>query len=422
MSKKVKSKKEINQSIGIVSNFWYYIMMNYESFLIKYAEIGLKGKNRYKFEDALVSRIRETLKEFEGVFNVYKEQERVYIDSNKDFSDIYDKVIEKFKRVFGIADICPIKKVAFTSDYKELSNHIIEFVKNVYGEDPTFTFKVKTRRVNKIFEMHSDDVSAELGHDILERFKNTKVDVHNPEVRLFVEIRNHINIYSEKIPGPGGLPVGTSGKAMLLLSGGIDSPVAGYMIAKRGVVLNAVYFHAPPYTSDRAKQKVIDLARIVSKWSGRIKLHIINFTDIQLAIYEKCPHDELTIIMRRYMMKIAEIISEKENCIALITGESIGQVASQTLESLSCTNQVCKLPVFRPLIGFDKEEIVDIAKRIGTFETSILPYEDCCTIFVAKHPVTKPSLNHIHKSEDKLNDVIDELIKKAVDSQEEIIC
>ena len=396
--------------------------MNYESFLIKYSEIGLKGKNRYKFEDALVSRIRETLKEFEGVFNVYKEQERIYIDSSIDFSDIYDRVTEKLKRVFGIFTICPIKKVEFTSDYKELSKFVLDFVKNVYGADPTFTFKVKTRRVNKSFEMHSDDVSAELGHDILETFNKTKVDVHNPEVRIFVEIRNHINIYSEKIDGPGGLPVGTSGKAMLLLSGGIDSPVAGYMITKRGVVINAIYFHAPPYTSDRAKQKVVDLAKIVSKWAGHIKLHIVNFTDIQLAIYEKCPHDELTIIMRRYMMKIAEMIAEKEKCIALITGESIGQVASQTLESLRSTNEVCKLPVFRPLIGFDKDEIVDVAKRIGTFETSILPYEDCCTIFVAKHPVTKPNLNHIYKSEERLKEVIDDLITKSINTQEEIIC
>ena len=396
--------------------------MVYESFLIKYSEIGLKGKNRYKFEDALVSRIRETLKEFEGVFNVYKEQERIYIDSKFDFTDIYDRVIEKLQKVFGIFTICPIKKVEFTDEYRVLSKKVLDFVKNVYGDNPTFTFKVKTRRVNKSFEMHSDDISSELGHDILEAFNNTKVDVHNPEVRIFVEIRNHINIYSEKIDGPGGLPVGTSGKAMLLLSGGIDSPVAGYMIAKRGVVLNAIYFHAPPYTSDRAKQKVIDLAQIVSRWASSIKLHIINFTDIQLAIYERCPHDELTIIMRRYMMRIAEQIAEKENCIALITGESIGQVASQTVESLRSTNDVCHLPVFRPLIGFDKEEIVDVAKRIGTFETSILPYEDCCTIFVAKHPVTKPSLTHIYKSEDRLKDIIDELLIKAIDSQEEIIC
>lgn len=396
--------------------------MNYESFLIKYSEIGLKGKNRYKFEDALVSRIRESLKEFEGTFNVYKEQERIYVDSKRDFSDVYDKVIDKLKKVFGVFTICPINKTEFTSDYKELSKYVIDFVRNVYGENPTFTFKVKTRRVNKSFDMHSDDISAELGHDILETFKNTKVDVHSPEVRIFVEIRNHINIYSEKIPGPGGLPVGTSGKAMLLLSGGIDSPVAGFMIAKRGVVINAIYFHAPPYTSDRAKQKVIDLAKIVSNYSGHIKLHIINFTDIQLAIYDKCPHDELTIIMRRYMMRIAESIAVKEDCLALITGESIGQVASQTVESLVNTNEVCKLPVFRPLIGFDKEEIVEVAKKIGTFETSILPYEDCCTIFVAKHPVTKPKLTHIYRSEERLKDVIDGLLIKAIDTQEEIIC
>lgn len=396
--------------------------MNYESFLIKYSEIGLKGKNRYKFEDALVSRIRESLNEFEGTFNVYKEQERIYVDSKRDFSDVYDRVIDKLKKVFGVFTICPINKTEFTSDYKELSKYVIDFVRNVYGENPTFTFKVKTRRVNKSFDMHSDDISAELGHDILETFKNTKVDVHSPEVRIFVEIRNHINIYSEKIPGPGGLPVGTSGKAMLLLSGGIDSPVAGFMIAKRGVVINAIYFHAPPYTSDRAKQKVIDLAKIVSNYSGHIKLHIINFTDIQLAIYDKCPHDELTIIMRRYMMRIAESIAVKEECLALITGESIGQVASQTVESLVNTNEDCKLPVFRPLIGFDKEEIVEVAKKIGTFETSILPYEDCCTIFVAKHPVTKPKLTHIYRSEERLKDVIDGLLIKAIDTQEEIIC
>ena len=395
--------------------------MNYESFLIKYAEIGLKGKNRYKFEDALVNRIRFALKDYESDFSIYKEQERIYIDSKKDFSEIYDRVVEKLKKVFGVFTICPIKKINFTNDYKELSKYVLEFIKNVYG-DKSFTFKVKTRRINKNFPMHSDEISSELGHDILEYFKNTKVDVHNPDVTIFVEIRNHINIYSEKIKGPGGLPIGTSGKSMLLLSGGIDSPVAGYMVAKRGVIIDAIYFHSPPYTSDRAKQKAVDLAKIVSNWALSIKLHIINFTDIQLAIYDKCPHDELTIIMRRYMMKIAEMVSNIENCVALVTGESIGQVASQTVESLRCTNDVCKLPVFRPLIGFDKEEIIDIAKKIGTFDTSILPYEDCCTIFVAKHPVTKPSLNHIYKSESKLNEIIDELLKKAIDTQEVIIC
>ena len=395
--------------------------MKYESFLIKYAEIGLKGKNRYKFEDALVQRIREALSEWKDIFDVYKEQERIYIDSKVDFSDYYERVVEKLKKVFGIFTICPIKKIDFTDDYKVLSNKTLDFIKNIYGDNLSFTFKVKTRRINKKFNMHSDDISAELGHDILETFKNTKVDVHTPDVMLMIEIRKHINIYSEKIKGPGGLPIGTSGKSMLLLSGGIDSPVAGYMIAKRGVVIEAIYFHAPPYTSDRAKQKVIDLAKIVSKWAGHIKLHIINFTDIQLAIYEKCPHDKLTIIMRRYMMRIAENVADLESCISLITGESIGQVASQTVESLRVTNEVCKLPVFRPLIGFDKEEIVEVAKSIGTFETSILPYEDCCTIFVAKHPVTKPNLNNINILETKL-DGIDELVKKAIETREEIIC
>lgn len=209
---------------------------------------------------------------------------------------------------------------------------------------------------------------------------------------------------------------------MLLLSGGIDSPVAGYMIAKRGVVVEAVYFHAPPYTSDRAKEKVVDLARLVSRYAGPLKLHIVNFTDIQLYIYDQCPHEELTIIMRRYMMRIAQAIAEKEKCQALITGESIGQVASQTVQSLAATNEVCTMPVFRPVIGFDKQEIVDISEKIGTFETSIQPFEDCCTIFVAKHPVTKPNINMIHHSEEKLAEKIDEMVKTAIESAEVMVC
>ena len=396
--------------------------MRYQSFLIKYSEIGLKGNNRYRFEDTLVQRIKDALSMWKDVFLVYKEQERIYIDSNCDFSEYYDEVVDKLKKVFGIWTISPIKKIDFTDDYKKLSKSVLEFVREVYGADKNFTFKVKTRRVNKTFPMHSDEISAEIGHDILLEFPNTKVNVHTPDVTIYIEIRNHINIYSEKIMGPGGLPVGTSGKAMLLLSGGIDSPVAGYMISKRGVIIDAIYFHAPPYTSDRAKQKVVDLAKVISKWTTKIKLHVINFTDIQLKIYEMCPHDELTIIMRRYMMRIAEKIAEKEEAIALITGESIGQVASQTVESLYVTNEVTNMPVFRPLIGFDKEEIIRIAKNIGTFDTSILPYEDCCTIFVAKHPVTKPKLKHIYKSEEKLYGVIEELVTKAVDGEEVIIC
>ena len=273
----------------------------------------------------------------------------------------------------------------------------------------------------KSYPKNSMEINCDLGEAILDAFPEIRVDVHKPAIKLNVEIREKIYIYSEIIPGPGGMPVGTNGKAMLLLSGGIDSPVAGYMVSKRGVALEATYFHAPPYTSERAKQKVVDLAKLVSKYATPIKLHVINFTDIQLYIYDVCPHDELTIIMRRYMMRIAERIAIKDGCHGLITGESIGQVASQTMQSLMSTNEVCTLPVYRPVIGFDKQEIVDVAEKIDTFETSIQPYEDCCTIFVAKHPVTKPNINRIKKSEERLNDVIDELMKTAIDTTEVIM-
>ncbi|MCQ4727465.1 tRNA 4-thiouridine(8) synthase ThiI, partial [Anaerotignum faecicola] len=243
-----------------------------------------------------------------------------------------------------------------------------------------------------------------------------------PEVMLHVEVRNRINIYSKVIPGPGGMPVGTNGKAMLLLSGGIDSPVAGYMISKRGVKIDAVYFHAPPYTSERAKQKVVDLAKLVSKYSGPIHLHIVNFTDIQLYIYDQCPHEELTIIMRRYMMRIAERLAADAGAQAIITGESIGQVASQTMQSLAATDAACTMPVFRPVIGFDKQEIVDVAEKIGTYETSVLPFEDCCTIFVAKHPVTKPNLKMIERSVEKLKEKIDEMVETAISTVEKVWC
>lgn len=270
--------------------------------------------------------------------------------------------------------------------------------------------------------MESMEINAELGGRILDEFPEMTVDVHKPDVTIHIEIRGRIYIYSEVIPGPGGMPLGTNGRSMLLLSGGIDSPVAGYMVAKRGVYIDAVYFHAPPYTSERAKQKVVDLANLVARYSGPINLHVVNFTDIQLYIYEQCPHEELTIIMRRYMMRIAQAIAEKTGSIALITGESIGQVASQTLQSLASTNEVCTMPVFRPVIGFDKQEIVDVSEKIGTYETSIQPYEDCCTIFVAKHPVTKPNLKVIRNSERHLEEKIDEMVKTALDTVEVIAC
>ena len=392
--------------------------MLYQSFLIKYAEIGTKGKNRFLFEDALIKQIKHALRPVEGKFIISKESGRIYVDAQGEYD--YDEVIAALKWVFGIAWICPMFQIEKT-DFEEIKKEVASYVDQVY-EDKNFTFKVDAKRVDKKYPVSSEQMNRDLGEVILDTFPETKVDVHHPDVLLKVEVRKLVNIYSVMIPGPGGMPVGTNGKAMLLLSGGIDSPVAGYMIAKRGVMIDAVYFHAPPYTSERAKQKVVDLAKLVSRYSGPINLHVVNFTDIQLYIYEQCPHEELTIIMRRYMMKIAESIAKETGSLALITGESIGQVASQTVQSLAATNEVCTMPVFRPVIGFDKQEIVDISEKIGTYETSIQPYEDCCTIFVAKHPVTKPNIKVIHKSEENLAEKIDELVKTALETVEVIKC
>ena len=391
--------------------------MRFHSFLIKYGEIGIKGKNRYMFEDALVRQIRFALRGVDGTFLVHKCHGRVYVDCEGEYD--YEETVESLKRVFGIVGICPVVRVA-VAEIGQLKKDVVSYMEQMYP-DKDLTFKVEARRANKRYPMNSMEINCELGEAILEAFPETKVDVHDPDVKLNVEIREEVYIYSEIIPGPGGMPVGTNGSAMLLLSGGIDSPVAGYMIAKRGVELEAVYFHAPPYTSERAKEKVVDLARLVSKYAGPIKLHVVNFTDIQLYIYEKCPHEELTIIMRRYMMRIAEQIAKDTGCLALITGESIGQVASQTMQSLAATNAVCTLPVYRPLIGFDKREIVEISEKIDTYEVSIQPFEDCCTIFVAKHPVTKPSVERMEKSELNLTEKIDELVKTAVDTAEIIM-
>lgn len=389
----------------------------YKAFLIKYAEIGVKGKNRYLFEDALANQIKYALKKCDGEFQVRKTQGRIYVDAMTDFD--FEDTVEHLQRVFGISAICPVVYVE-DEGFEKLCEDVIAFLDTVYP-DKNKTFKVNARRARKNYPKDSMTINMDLGEAILNAFPEMHVDVHKPEIMLNVEIREKIYIYSETIPGPGGMPVGTGGKAMLLLSGGIDSPVAGYMIAKRGVKIDAVYFNAPPYTSERAKQKVIDLAKIVSRYTGPIYLHIINFTDIQLYIYEKCPHEELTIIMRRYMMKIAEKIAQETECLGLITGESIGQVASQTMQSLAATNEVCELPVYRPLIAFDKLDIIDISEKIGTYETSILPYEDCCTIFVAKHPVTKPNLKIIKRHEENLAEKIDELVDTALKTDELII-
>lgn len=389
----------------------------FKAFLIKYAEIGVKGKNRYLFEDALVAQIKYALKKCDGEFLVHRTQGRIYVDALTDFD--FDETVAHLQRVFGISGICPVVYVE-DEGFEKLCKDVIAYLDDVYP-DKNKTFKVQARRARKNYPKDSMTINMDLGEAILEAYPSMHVDVHKPDILLNIEVREKIYIYSEIIPGPGGMPVGTGGKAMLLLSGGIDSPVAGYMIAKRGVKLDAVYFNAPPYTSERAKQKVIDLARIVSRYTGPVYLHVINFTDIQLYIYEKCPHEELTIIMRRYMMRIAERIAKDTECLGLITGESIGQVASQTMHSLMATNEVCELPVYRPLIGFDKQEIVEVSEKIGTYETSILPFEDCCTIFVAKHPVTKPNLKVIRRHEENLTEKIEELVETALETDELII-
>ncbi len=389
----------------------------FTAFLIKYAEIGVKGKNRYIFEEALVQQIKYAVRRCEGEFKVSRTQGRIYVEALTEFD--FDEVVDNLKKVFGISGICPVVYVE-DKGFDALGEEIVRYIGEVYPETEK-SFKVNARRARKNYPLTSMEINGKAGEILLDAYPKMKVDVHKPDILLHIEIREKIYIYSETIPGPGGMPVGTGGKAMLLLSGGIDSPVAGYMIAKRGVKIDAVYFHAPPYTSERAKQKVVDLARIVSRYTGPIYLHVINFTDIQLYIYEKCPHEELTIIMRRYMMRIAEHIAKETECLGLITGESIGQVASQTMHSLAATNEVCTMPVYRPLIGFDKMEIVAVSEKIDTYETSIQPYEDCCTIFVAKHPVTKPNLNIIRRHEQNLQEKMDELVETALKTEELII-
>ena len=390
--------------------------MRFHTFLLKYGEIGIKGKNRYLFEDALVRQVRYALKDVEGTFTVYKSQARIYVDCEGEYD--YDDTVEHLKRVFGLVGICPVVRME-DQGFDQLKKDVVAYMDEVYP-DKKLSFKVEARRARKSYPKTSMEINCDLGEAILDAFPETHVDVHKPDVMLHVEVRNEIYVYSQIIPGAGGMPVGTNGSAMLLLSGGIDSPVAGYMISKRGVGLEATYFHEPPYTSERAKQKVVDLAKIISRYTGPINLHVVNFTDIQLYIYEQCPHDELTIIMRRYMMRIAEHFAKADGCLGMITGESIGQVASQTMHSLAATNDVCTLPVYRPVIGFDKQEIVDISEKIETYETSIQPYEDCCTIFVAKHPVTKPNIEVIRRSEEKLAEKIDAMVQEAIDTVEVI--
>ena len=390
-------------------------------YLVRYAEIGTKGKNRYVFEDMLCKRIRNRLKPI-GEFDVRRDFGRIYVEALSDYD--MDEAIDRMTKIFGVVGICPVT-VAEELTYDSIRDAVIEHFESTFADTGYgFSFKVHTRRINKNFPMNSMEIDGEIGHDLLEKFESEglHVDVHKPDIMVEVELRGEKGyVYSKIIPGPGGLPVGTNGKAISLLSGGIDSPVATYMVAKRGVEMNAVYFNSPPYTSARALEKVKKLGTIVAQYAGPIKMYVVNFTDVQLAIYDNCPHDQLTIIMKRYFFRMAEDLAKRDECQAIVTGESIGQVSSQTMQSLAVIDDAVDIPVFRPVIGMDKQEIVEYSQRIGTFETSIEPYEDCCTIFVDKHPVTKPKFSMIEKSERKLEGIIEPIYQKALESAEVVI-
>lgn len=375
--------------------------------LIRYAEIHLKGLNRPFFEKLLVDRIKQALNPVHA--NVEREQGRIFVYGVPE--EQIDACVDRLKRVFGIHSISIARCVA--KDWEAIKEAAIAETKTFAETATTPTFKCFARRSDKRFPMTSEEICRELGHELLEAYPNLRVDVHKPILPVTVEIRqNSAFVLTGEILGAGGMPVGSNGKAMLLISGGIDSPVAGYMIAKRGVMLDAVHFYSYPYTSERARDKVVELARIVARYAGRINLYLVPFTDIQMTIYDKCPSTETTVLMRRLMMKIAQRIAKETGSLALITGESIGQVASQTIESLCVTDDAVDMPVFRPLIGFDKEEIIEKAQKIGTFDTSILPYEDCCTVFVPKHPVTKPKVDKLRESEAVVD--FEPLIEKAI--------
>lgn len=385
--------------------------MKADIILLKYGEISLKGLNRPMFEKQLLANVAKALAPL-GKFSIRKSQSTVYVEPLGDDIDM-QAATERLSKVFGIVNICPAAKCQKTIE--DIERTTLECLSQIDLNGKTF--KVEAKREDKQFPMNSPQLCRHMGAVILKNTEGLSVDVHNPDILVQIEIRKEAFIFTQKVSGAGGMPVGTAGGAALLLSGGIDSPVAGWMISKRGVVLDAVHFHSHPYTSDRAKEKVIELAKIMTQYTGPIRLHIVPFTDIQLDIIDKCPKNYLTIIMRRLMMRIAEKIARESGAMALITGESIGQVASQTMESLVVTDNAVDMPVFRPCIGMDKEEIVTISKKIDTYETSILPYEDCCTIFVPKHPKTKPSISEIQEAEKLLTDP-EGMMEKAIQDRE----
>lgn len=375
-----------------------------ELLLIKYApEIFLKGLNRGKFERKLKDNIKFVLKDIEYEF--VEDSGRWFIESSN-----LPEVIGRVKNIFGVMEVCIVHEIENSMD--AIGDEALRVLKETGAK----TFKVETNRANKQFPLNSMEVSREIGAYILKRLDSVSVNVKNPEFLVHIEIRNKSYVIAKKIKAVGGLPYGMNGSTMLMLSGGIDSPVAGYLMARRGVELNAVYYHSPPYTSERAKEKVKMLADILKGYTGNYNLYIVPFTDIQLQIIEKCREDELTIIMRRFMMRIACKLAEKFNVNSVTTGESVGQVASQTMEALVVSDDCSDRPVFRPLVAMDKVDIMDISRDINTYETSILPYEDCCTIFVPKHPKTKPRLSEIVKSESVLD--IDRLVDEAIEKME----
>ena len=374
--------------------------------LVRYGEVFLKGANRPHFLKLLTDNVKRAVKPLGG--KVWLSDSRIYVSDVEDM----DECVRRVRKVFGLYSVSPA--IECEKDLDVIAEQCIEMMKGKRG-----SFKVYGKRSDKKFPMNSLEFAAELGGRILESNPHLTVDIHNPQHKLRVEIRDNCYICCEEIMAVGGLPMGSSGRAALLLSGGIDSPVAGYCMMKRGVRCCAIHFQSPPYTGELARDKVMQLAKEMAEYSGGMRVYLVPFTKCQLEIHEKCPEGLGTLITRRFMMRIAQEIAKQNECNALITGESLGQVASQTMESIVCTDAVCEMPVFRPLIGMDKTEIMDIAKRIGTYETSILPYEDCCTVFTPRHPVTKPKLDTMPKAESKLD--IEALVKEAVEGTELVI-
>lgn len=377
-------------------------------YLISFGEIALKGENRPFFERILVQRIKQVIMTYDKNVRLKNVHGRIYCFTQAP----KEKVAEALKKVFGIVYICPA--VSCENNIEDIKNTALEVIKeqDYYGK----TFKVETRRPNKSFPLKSPEVNAQVGAHVLSNIEGLKVNVHNPDIRLDIEIREKTFVYSEKIPGPGGLPIGCTGKAISLLSGGIDSPVATYMIMKRGVEIEPVYFHSFPFTTDRAKEKVIDLCKVLAGYSGKIRLHVVNFTEALKEIGKNTPEEFLTIMMRRMMVRVADKIAEEQGAKALVTGESLGQVASQTMEAIAATNEVASMPIFRPLIGFDKIEIMDIARKIGTYDISIEPYADCCSVFVPKHPKIRPAICEVHKAEEDID--VEKLVSMCIEGIE----